>query len=259
MHNPSLDFEFWDPINKWTGILTVSQWILITINFFILVIGLWYLWKKNKKTAFIPLLLLLSYSISLGIARTSGGRYLTPFNWVIVFYYASGIWFILTKIIPPIKDIKFPTQENSSNASLKTISLVFLILLYLSMIFTPILIPDYDFKQQAELMPIMSEIYENNNLEQANLTDLLNQPNIVLSEGFALYPRFNSSNQLIGKIINPYIRSFESPQVSNIENYKLPHDAQIIFIGETKNDSIILLEYAFLDQNNQWQFYTFDQ
>ena len=258
-HNPSLDFEFWDPINKWTGTLTVSQWILITINFFILVIGLWYLWKRNKKTVFIPLLLLLSYSISLGIARTSGGRYLTPFNWVIVFYYASGIWFILTKIIPPIKDIKFPTQENSSNASLKTISLVFLILLYLSMIFTPILIPDYNFKQQAELMPIMSEIYENKNLEQANLTDLLNQPNIVLSEGFALYSRFNSSNQLIGKMINPYIRSFESPQVSNIENYELPHDTQIIFIGETKYDSIILLEYAFLDQNNQWQFYTFDQ
>ena len=40
---------------------------------------------------------------------------------------------------------------------------------------------------------------------------------------------------------------------------KLPHDTQIIFIGETKYDSIILLEYAFLDQNNQWQFYTFDQ
>ncbi len=52
-------------------------------------------------------------------------------------------------------------------------------------------------------------------------------------------------------MINPYIRSFESPQVSNIENYELPHYAQIIFIGETKYDSIILLEYAFLDQNNQ--------
>ena len=70
-------------------------------------------------------------------------------------------------------------------------------------------------------MPIMSEIYENNNLEQDNLSDLLNQPNIVLSEGFALYPRFNNSNQLVGKIINPYIRSFESPQVSNIENYEI--------------------------------------
>ena len=65
--------------------------IFLWINLLILSIGLIFAWKKWGIGGLFPALLFVTYALALALARTSGGRYIVPIEWVILVYYAIGL------------------------------------------------------------------------------------------------------------------------------------------------------------------------
>ena len=89
--------------------ININAILLLWINLFILAIGLVASFKRGGFGSLIPGLLFVSYLLSLAIARTSGGRYIVPVEWVILVYYAIGLvqllkWvhYLLTNYFSPM-------------------------------------------------------------------------------------------------------------------------------------------------------------
>lgn len=88
--------SYWD-IN-WKGSLTTGGAILLFINLGLIGLGAGLAWSKKKLAGWIPLVIFLVYNLATAVARTSGGRYIVPVEWVVYFYYAAGlmqvtVWF----------------------------------------------------------------------------------------------------------------------------------------------------------------------
>ncbi|MDR3574616.1 MAG: glycosyltransferase family 39 protein [Anaerolineaceae bacterium] len=81
--------SYWD-IN-WKGSLTAGGALLLFINLVLIGLGAGLAWSKKKLAGWIPLIIFLVYNLATAIARTSGGRYIVPVEWVIYFYYAAGL------------------------------------------------------------------------------------------------------------------------------------------------------------------------
>jgi len=81
--------NFWKPY--WDG--TMSPWAktLLPINLILIALGLGTAWKRARLSGFIPLMVMLAYYVMNALARTSGGRYLVPVDWVVIVYYFLGI------------------------------------------------------------------------------------------------------------------------------------------------------------------------
>ena len=88
--------SYWD-IN-WRGSLTTGGAILLFINLGLIGLGTGLAWSKKKLAGWMPLVIFLVYNLATAVARTSGGRYIVPVEWVVYFYYAAGlvqvtVWF----------------------------------------------------------------------------------------------------------------------------------------------------------------------
>ncbi len=81
--------SYWD-IN-WKGSLTASGAVMLLINLVLIALGAGLAWSKKKITGWIPLIIFLVYNLATALARTSGGRYIVPVEWVVYFYYAAGV------------------------------------------------------------------------------------------------------------------------------------------------------------------------
>ena len=53
-------------------------------------IGIGRAWVAHRLPGVIPMLAAWAYLGALAVARTSGGRYLLPVDWVVVMYFAIG-------------------------------------------------------------------------------------------------------------------------------------------------------------------------
>lgn len=108
----------------WNGNFTIEQQALIIVNLIILSIGLSESWAKHRWAGLVPLLIFLTYNISLSFAMNSGSRYIVPINWAIYFYFATGLLYLAKilfntfKIIPLVKD-KSDGEQYSPNKHLK--------------------------------------------------------------------------------------------------------------------------------------------
>lgn len=71
--------------------LSPTQIPFILLNLCLLATGLAWSWKHWKWAGFSPLFVFVVYSLSLGLGRTSGSRYLVPIDWVVDFYFALGL------------------------------------------------------------------------------------------------------------------------------------------------------------------------
>ncbi len=86
---------YWLDHGNWVGDLPPIQIGFIFINLSLIALGLGYGWVKHRWLGMIPLAIFLAYTLSLGLAMNSGGRYIVPIDWTIYFYYILGIIGIL--------------------------------------------------------------------------------------------------------------------------------------------------------------------
>ncbi|MGC1378852.1 MAG: hypothetical protein WA821_21650 [Anaerolineales bacterium] len=81
--------NFWRPY--WDGSLSPWARVMLPINLVLIALGLGAAWKRARLSGLVPLIVMLAFYAVNALARTSGGRYLVPVDWVVIFYYFLGI------------------------------------------------------------------------------------------------------------------------------------------------------------------------
>ena len=81
--------SMWD--YGWAGKLNWEASILLLCNLGLISLGLGFSWAHLKIAGLVPFLIYLGYNMATGLARTSGGRYIVPADWVVYFYYGLGL------------------------------------------------------------------------------------------------------------------------------------------------------------------------
>ncbi|HMD90042.1 MAG TPA: glycosyltransferase family 39 protein [Anaerolineaceae bacterium] len=81
--------SFWNTI--WDGRMNPTQGFLVFLDMILLAIGIASCWRRWNLAGLMPLITYLAYSLGTAVARTSGGRYIVPLDWVVYFYYGFGL------------------------------------------------------------------------------------------------------------------------------------------------------------------------
>jgi hypothetical protein len=75
----------------WAGYMGTLDTFLILISLAFTALGIGAAWKKIGPAGIMPLVIFLGYNLATAIARTSGGRYLVPVDWVVILYFGIGL------------------------------------------------------------------------------------------------------------------------------------------------------------------------
>lgn len=90
--------EYWQDNNRWDGNFPPGQHVLIVVNLFVVSLGIIFAWRKHGWAGMSPLIIFMAYNLSLAAATNSGSRYIVPISWVVLFYFALGM-FLITKFV----------------------------------------------------------------------------------------------------------------------------------------------------------------
>ncbi len=189
-------FPYWGKVDTQ---INLSAKILLLWNLLLLALGLTTAWRKWHVASLIPLLVFLTYHLSNAFARTSGGRYLVPVDWVILLYYALGIVeiiiFMATALGVDIKNIarKIPVEKSIFSYK-KGVLFILPFFLFVSSITILDQVPSPRYAKSASAQ-IQQEILEGKYLDESGISTeefskFLEDPNARVLVGRSLYPRF---------------------------------------------------------------------
>ena len=256
---------YWSKKGAWTGALSAWEKLGMLRNIFFLAIGVGSMWKKWRMAGLLPLLVFLTYHLSNAAARTSGGRYLVPVDWVVLLYYALGILTLLSWVGGYL-GFRLGHQENEESFSVavkpslqKTFSAIlpFFFLVASITLLDQSLPPYYADWTQEE---IQAEVYRSAGISEDELTRFLENPDARLLLGRSLYPRFYGIGEgehsvgkdayaakefprlsftLIGKFgqVGVILPLDESPRY-------YPNGADVIMLGCRHSDTGVLYPYT---------------
>ncbi len=265
-----LDLDFWS--SDWNfNNLSLRLWIILIINIVLVVGGVVFLWKKKGWISLVPLMVFGGYVLSLGAAQTSGGRYIYPIDWVMIFYYGAGLYSFIQLLLPSLMKQK----ENSIKAGKKSISFEKPIYFgLLTLIVLMALFPEFHIKKiqyynhEDQLKKEFVSAYRQYGFDETLIDDWLSESeNHFIFSGVALYPYIYGkdlyyfdtqtyvSDVLYSKILNRDINNIYIP-LKNNQIPVLPHETDIIALG-IKRNKIIIYEYIFYD-GQQWYLYQSD-
>jgi len=231
----------------WTGAgFGVNEGIFLTINLALISLGIGAAWQRNKFIGLLPAVIFLAYILSNSLAFTSGGRYITPVDWIICIYYILGLMQIVLwglrfigAISPseiwqaPIKTEFHTLPAAQYLKTLKTLAVVF-------MIGALIPIAEMPFERRFQINPpdaTLAILEQQGSLNYANLTrddlsEFLADPQAGLIVGRILYPRYYYGGEGEPKRDYPYL-SLDYPRLAFITIG--PYDnglANVIIPGE---------------------------
>ena len=191
-------------INPWTrtwdGTLELDAQILMALNILILCLGIISLYRKSKIAYCIPLIIMVAYLAGVAFAKTSGGRYIVPVDWMVLIFYAAGLLFIVEAlgILGKINDdasLEIDSAEEIKGSSNKTATLLLAIFLGIG-IFIPVsenIFPERHFPQTyAEFL---NEVKQNGYEMDADYFSIvevekfLEEENAIFIAGQGFYPK----------------------------------------------------------------------
>jgi len=194
--------NFWKPY--WNGSMSLWAKILLPINLVLVALGLGAAWKRARLSGLIPLIMMAAYYVMNALARTSGGRYLVPVDWVVSLYYFIGILALVeiifaffspaffTRNAPPLSNPDAGLIFNNRVTWLK----IFGIVLSLVMIGTLIPLSGKLFEQRysslnrSELIrQVMKQTKDQSKISNATLRKFILTPGSMILQGRILYPR----------------------------------------------------------------------
>ena len=202
--------------------MTFGTGFFLILNLLLIALGIGVGWKSARFSGLVPLGVFLFYNLANAFARTSGGRYLVPIDWIVLFYFALGLFQIVLwgMALFGFKDDR--DMENISMGqndldgaswtwkSLKKASWIILIFLFigasipLSGQFFP---KRYPAQTQTELLAILEQegYLQEMGFDKALLDTLSTQSTAFRAiNGRALYPRYFRDNEGIPKEHYPY-------------------------------------------------------
>lgn len=102
--------DYWDDTKTWDGRFSAGLIRFTIINLLLVCLGIAASWKRSGWKGLIPLMVFVVYDIAISVSLTSGGRYIVPIIWIVFFYYALGLVFLLESIL----QLFVPEQVDSS-------------------------------------------------------------------------------------------------------------------------------------------------
>jgi hypothetical protein len=186
---------------KWDGELPGQSIIPLTLNLFLIAIGLACTWKKQRFIGLVPLAASFGYTLINAVVRNSGGRYILPIDWVGMLYFAIGLGQLSLWLIAYFRGIHLPesiTGETQAEKQGKQLSLGWaanlglaaaIILVGCALPLSEKIIPE---RYTAER--IQSRQADFSQSADPALYDFL-QSGGVITQGRALYPRFHKAGQ----------------------------------------------------------------
>jgi hypothetical protein len=269
-------YPYWDRItNPWQGQISGSMAIFIIVNLIILSMGIGTAWKRIGFVAFVPLLVFLFYNLANAFARTSGGRYIVPVDWVVYFYYAIGLVEIIRLFISVIgfqtDDFFRGTSASKYDRADDKINWGKTGLVILPFFLMVAALPAIELTSPGEnppattdtLMQQLDEIsfFDASGMSRLELEEFLSNQDALLISGRGFYPRYYSYGQgepiLPGQITAYTARDYprlvftlllpdsDKPVVFPFDEPKLnfPDAAEVIVGGCQVGQSTILTSY----------------
>lgn len=83
----------------WKRDLSIENIFVLVLNFAIVILGICISVKKFGLAGLSALIIQIGYQLGNAIAKTSGGRYLQPVNWVTLLYFSIGIFAISSFVL----------------------------------------------------------------------------------------------------------------------------------------------------------------
>jgi len=206
---------FWE--QYWDGRMSFGIALFLFLNLFVTALGISASWRSAKLAGLIPLGIFLIYNMANAFARTSGGRYIVPVDWAVVFYFALGLLQIILWGTALFNfDVEIAAQNGDDRSTwtwepIKTVPWMLLLFLFiggllpLSETFFPRL---YPIKTQADLLAILDEkeYVQEMGFDSSTLqTAAVQWPSLKIINGRALYPRYFFENKGEVKNMYPYL------------------------------------------------------
>ena len=188
----------------WDGSLTATAAFFLSLNLFFITLGISLAWREKHLLGLTPLAIFVAYNISNGLARTSGGRYLVPTDWILILYYLLGVFHVITwvanslgkawNVFATTSEPNILDRKSSVSKALGAFIVLFLFgsLIPLSEHLYP---PRYQNINPVETLADKRLLIEQAGLEPHDLDTFLQYPDAKILVGRVLYPRYYKANQ----------------------------------------------------------------
>ncbi len=194
---------YWNKIGGyWRGDMPPWQMLGLLLNIAIISIGLGFAWQKWKLAGLIPLGVYATYNFATALARTSGGRYIVPVQWVVLFYFSIGIAEVISLIFATFKtktEKESLTIKENSFSYKRGIAYVLPFFLFVSTItIIDQIIPQHypPLSKEAVLEKIIrGDLLNQSGISPQELSDFLTTSNAVAYFGRSLFPRYYLSQK----------------------------------------------------------------
>ena len=207
------DFPYWEPY--WDGRFAESAHRFLTLNLLLVALGIAAAWKYSRAPGLAPLGIFFFYDLANAFARTSGGRYVVPIDWIILFYFALGLFQVILwgmaffglreETAPVAEQVSWSWEPLKKKAPLIVIFFLFAgSLVPVSGHFIPRRYPERSQEELFALLEAQGDI-QKMGYDAAELQAAFEQwPELRIVAGRALYPRYFEAGRGIPKNRFPY-------------------------------------------------------
>jgi hypothetical protein len=181
----------------WQGDLSLQAAIMLSVSLGLTALGMGAAMQKSRLAGLALPVVFLTYAAANALARTSGGRYIVPIDWIVILFFGLGLTVLLEagqsffKRQPSTGESDRPAVEapNQTHWGLKAASVVtcFGLIGGLIPLSQTLHSPHYQPASQEELIDKIGGFGP----DRQDVHDFLkNEPAAVILQGAALYPRF---------------------------------------------------------------------
>jgi hypothetical protein len=189
---------FWNL--RWAGEMSSVAAAMLILSLVVTSLGLGAAYQRLRWRGLVPLAVFLAYHLANAFARTSGGRYLVPVDWILVCYYGLGLSELLhlgyslvrPQAIAASQSAHAPDAPDAAALSLRSLSIVPALFLIGCLVpLAGVLYPSRYSPQPASALASELAAYTSEmGLGPDAVESFLEEPGAVLFQGRALYPRY---------------------------------------------------------------------
>ncbi len=184
----------------WPGELSLQAGFMFALGLGLVALGLGAALQKSRWAGLVLPAAFLIYAGANGLARTSGGRYIVPIDWIVIFFFGVGLVVLLEALDAFFKKPAIPTDTATTPIQLTKTQpwgvRVFAVLAGIGLIgglipFSQTLHPQrYQPRSANELLGEIEPFLSASTLDRKSVEQFLESENADLLHGAALYPRF---------------------------------------------------------------------
>jgi hypothetical protein len=188
----------------WDGGLEPAGYLIVFLVLGFVALGIAAAWARTGASGIVPLLVVLGYNISTGLALTSGGRYVMPIDWAVLLFFSVGVVEISTWLVGLPQRTAGPnaTPARAEPAKSRRLwpVLVVTVALFVLIGSLPIAL---DILPPARYPPVTKNAFRkltrglpefSTKAGKTPLAALLTDPHSRVTHGSAFYPRFYPAN-----------------------------------------------------------------